>query len=268
MRELPPLLSGDALRQIAALRDYLVRCAAESGTEDGGAVPQTAERTGSGPAAGRGTLSSAPEKGKEKNDQAARLRALIVKTAEDSRDRDAVLTSSVGELSLEMRQSYLAKSEFGSYRRELQLLIEATARQIVESYEYLAQIRATRAELGEMGEELAAYREEISGQIRRGYLEDPETRQTVLGIAIAQQLQFTGQEISRDGRSYYQLSPGQTLGLYTSTGWQFWVNGRKVGWFDSSDGMLHTVSQAVEESLRIGSWTVSAAGGFGIKYTG
>ena len=167
-----------------------------------------------------------------------------------------------------MRQSYLALSEFGEYQQEVLLLIEATAKQIVESYGFLEMIQATNAELGEMGDDLAAYVTEISGQIRRGFIEDPDTHQTVLGIAISQQLQFTGQEMTDGGWVYYELSPGQTLGLYTSTGWQFWVNGRKVGWFDSSDGMLHTVSQVVEQDIHIGSWAITASGGFGIKYMG
>lgn len=271
MRELPPMLSGTALQQIAALRDYLVRQARSSETEIVEAVEANAEQVreavskavGSGSGTGFGTGSS-----EEAARRAQALRALIVKTAEDSQDRDDVLTESVGELSYEMRQSYLAKSEFGEYQQEVMLLIEATARQIVESYGYLEMIQATNAELGEMGDDLAAYVTEISGQIRRGFIEDPDTHMTVLGIAISQQLQFTGQEMTDGGWVYYELSPGQTMGLYTSTGWQFWVNGRKVGWFDSSDGMLHTVSQVVEQEIQIGSWVITASGGFGIKYMG
>ncbi len=201
-------------------------------------------------------------------DRASKLRELIVKTARDSRARDDLLTESLGEVSQEMRQRYLAKSEFGEYRLEISALIEATARQIVESYQFLEQIRATRAELGQMGQEFARYETEISGQIRRGFLEDPDTHQTVLGIAISQNLVFTGQELTDGAQTYFELSPGQTLGLYTSTGWQFWVNGRKVGWFDSSDGMLHTVSQVVENEIRLGDWSMSRTGGFGIKYLG
>ena len=270
MRELPPILRGDALQQIAALRDYLVRTAGNSapGSREAASV-QTADarrkrETGAGAEAPLGKESGAADA----LQQAGRLRSLIAKTAEESRSRDAVLTEDIGNLAYEMRQSYLARSEFGTYQREILLLIEATARQIVESYGFLEMIRATEAELGEMGREMADYALEISGQIRRGFLEDPDTHQTVLGIAISQQLQFTGQELTDGGWVYYELSPGQTLGLYTSTGWQFWVNGRKVGWFDSADGMLHTVSQAVEEKLGIGDWVISAHQGFGLKLLG
>jgi hypothetical protein len=273
MNEYPPILSGDALTQIAALRDYLVRqrrnrdeetqeAASEAAAIVKGnsssvraAAPQGEGKDGSGTASG--TMS-----------QAAQLRALIVKTAKDSRERDSVISTSVGELSHEMRQNYVAQSEFGSYQQEVQLLIEATARQIVESYGYSEAIQAARAEMGQMGETIAGYMTEINGEIRRGFLEDPDTHETVLGIAIAQKLEFTGRELTDAGWAYYELSPGQTLGLYTATGWQFWVNGRKVGWFSSADGMLHTVQQQVEEEIRIGDWSMTASGGFGIKYVG
>ena len=270
MRELPPVLSGDALQQIASLRDYLVRAARGSESETLETV--TAHASGilkqAGRAGGPAALPAGENQASDVLQREARLRALIVKSAEESRERDSVLLSSIGDLGYEMRQQYLARSEFGEYQQEILLLIDATARQIVESYGLLEQIRAARAELGEMGEALAAYELEISGQIRRGFLEDPDTHQTVLGIAISQQLQFTGQELTDGGWVYYELSPGQTLGLYTSTGWQFWVHGRKVGWFDSSDGMLHTVSQVVEQEIRMGGWRMSAVGGFGLKYMG
>ena len=90
-----------------------------------------------------------------------------------------------------------------------------------------------------------------------------------MGIAIAENLQFTGQVHEEDGLKYYELSPGQTLGLYTATGWQFWVNGSKRGGFDSRDGRLHVISEVVEDGLQLGpDWAVSTAGGFGIKYLG
>lgn len=265
MREYPPMLRGEAMEQLAQLRDYLVRRVRDEEQETlalvkaeaPGIVKEAAKRKAAGGVAAQ-----------DETDRAARLRELIVKTARDSRERDDLLTETLGEVSREMRQRYLAKSEFGEYQVEIAALIQATARQIVESYAFLEQITATRAELGQMGEKFAAYATQISGQIRRGFLENPESHQTVLGIAISQNLLFTGRELTDGGWTYFELSPGQTLGLYTSTGWQFWVNGRKVGWFDSADGMLHTVSQVVEEEIRIGDWAMSAGNGFGVKYLG
>ena len=90
------------------------------------------------------------------------------------------------------------------------------------------------------------------------------------GIAISQNLQFTG-EVSRgdDGFSYYELASGQTFGLYTSTGWQFWIDGYKRGWYNAVDGMLHIANVAVESALQLGGgWRLIDDGGLGIKYTG
>ena len=238
MRELPPVLSGDALQQIASLRDYLVRAARGSESETLETV--TAHASGilkqTGRAGGAAALPAGENQASDVLQREARLRALIVKSAEESRERDSVLLSSIGDLGYEMRQQYLARSEFGEYQLDA---LKALAKDAVHKAE-----------------------------VRRGFLEDPDTHQTVLDIAISQQLQFTGQELTDGGWVYYELSPGQTLGLYTSTGWQFWVNGRKVGWFDSADGMLHTVSQVVEQEIRMGDWRMSAVGGFGLKYMG
>ena len=140
--------------------------------------------------------------------------------------------------------------------------MEATARGVVEDYDYDARLTASDARAGRIEEHLRS----LSGQIRRGLITDPETGEQVLGIAISQRLSFTGASSSHEGETYYELSPGQTLGMYTSTGWQFWINGARRGWFDSVDGTLHVAALQVEQSLRLGdSWVVSTAGGFGIR---
>ena len=136
MRELPPVLSGDALQQIASLRDYLVRAARGSESETLETV--TAHASGilkqAGRAGGPAALPTGENQSSDVLQREARLRALIVKSAEESRERDSVLLSSIGDLGYEMRQQYLARSEFGEYQQEILLLIDATARQIVESY--------------------------------------------------------------------------------------------------------------------------------------
>ena len=72
--------------------------------------------------------------------------------------------------------------------------------------------------------------------------------------------------MEREGLRYYELSPGSTLGLYTATGWQFWISGSKRGWFDSADGMLHVTNLAADSSLRLGGdWLLTADGGLGIR---
>ena len=249
MYEYPPILTGDALQQIAALRDYLVRRVREDNAES---ASRDAEQTSAvrQPPLPKGGWPSEARSGGYDSAASAALRSLIVKTAD-------LVEHHVEELRTELHEDYVAISDYGSYYETIESKVSQTARGTVESYQYQEQLDA-----------LDQYTAQLSGQIRRGLITDPETQETVLGIAISQDLRFTGRTVTEDGLEYWELSPGQTLGLYTSTGWQFWVNGRKVGWFDSSDGMLYTVSQVVEQEIRMGGWRMSAVGGFGLKYMG
>ena len=281
MTEYPPILSGTALQQIAALRDYLVRRARDSDASVGaGALdgPKNSASVGEGlsalygyapPAVGQaavspGGASPAPTAAHSESQipnsalPAAALRALIVKTA-DRVERQVEL------LSRSLHEDYLARSDFGDYQEQIDTLIRATARQIVESYDFTARLSAADARLGELAGALTRLR----GEIRRGLIQDPETGELCFGIAIAQELRFTGQTVTENGLVYEELAPGQTLGLYTASGWQFWINGSKRGWFDASDGQLHIRSLTAEQELRLGGdWLCTSSGGFGIRYVG
>lgn len=169
---------------------------------------------------------------------------------------------------------YVAQSEYGAFQEEIVAQIETTAKGVVESYNYESEIQSMQENIDLMQH----YYTNIDGEIRRGIVEDPETGEYVTGIAISQNLQFEGEcgptdeNNPGDGYTYYYLNAGQTFGLYTSTGWQFWIDGYKVGWFDSLDGKLHVATVLVEESIQFGpNWQLrSTAGGseFELLYTG
>ena len=257
MYEYPPILSGTALQQIAALRDYLVRRARE---EDEAAVlpaSAAAASTPGSPAAARLGSASAPSSSAAAASDAA-LRSLIVKTADTVRRQVDLLT-------LSLHEDYLAKSDFGAYQEQIDTAIRATAREIVESFDFNARLAAADQQLDSLNAALSGLR----GQIRRGLIRDPETGELAFGIAVAEELHFTGETVTEDGQDYAVLTPGQTLGLYTASGWQFWCSGAKRGWFDASDGQLHVGGLNAEQELRLGAdWAVTAAGGFGIRYVG
>ena len=258
MYEYPPILQGSEQEQLRTLRDYLVRMA------------RSLETAQQAPAAPSPLGAAAVQAQREKREEdglaslrrnAARLRALIVKTAGDA----DTLAAELGVLRHDMESDYLARSDFGTYMEQARASFQATARGVVESYDFAALIEA----VSDRTEELNLYLTTLRGEIRRGLITDPETGEAVLGIAVAENLQFTGAVHEEDGLRYYELAPGQTLGLYTSTGWQFWVNGSKRGWFDSRDGRLHVISEVVEDHLQLGAdWRLSVSGGFGIKYVG
>lgn len=190
--------------------------------------------------------------------RAADLKALIVKTANE-------VYEYADRIVQELSSVYVAKSDFGEYTETIQTTIEQTARGTVESYGYSAMIEALSGEVGE----LDTYLTTIEGQIRRGIITDPISGEETLGITISENLQFTGEEHTEGGLTYYYLAPGQTVGMYTSTGWQFWINGVKAGWFDSRDSKLHVSGIVAENSMQLGDdWLITRTGGFGIRYIG
>lgn len=242
MPEIPPQLQGSPEQQLVAMRDYLVRLA--QSLEPVGRSAAAAAKTGA--AAG------AQEKAAEQiRSTANSLKALIIKTADE-------ITAYTDSRVESFESLYVAKSDYGSYYNQIETQVAQTARDTVESYHY------TEA-FGEMN----AYLTDLGGQIRRGVIEDPETHEVHLGIAISEQLSFTGQTQTEGGLTYYELAPGQTLGLYTSRGWQFWINGVRRGWFSSEDSMLHLSNIVVENRLQFGSaWDVTNTNGFGLRYIG
>jgi hypothetical protein len=211
---------------------------------------ERAERGASGEAAGE-ARSVREQNAKALREQASALKALIVKNADEIGEMtDARFDS--------LSSRYVAVSDFGSYYEQIDAQVRRTARETVESYHYTEAVEA-----------LERYMSTLSGQIRRGVIEDPETHELHLGIAISETLSFTGQTQSVGGVIYHELAPGQTFGLYTSAGWQFWINGVRRGWFSSEDSMLHVANIIAEDKLRAGSdWEISTAGGFGLRYIG
>lgn len=240
IRELPPQPQGTAEQQLAALRDYLVRLAQSLDEAAGSALAAPLS-------------SSALQRQNEKavRDSAETLKALIVKTAEQ-------ITERADRRAEEYKALYVAQSDFGSYYSAIESQVCASARGTVESFRYDEAIEA-----------LERYTRTLDGQIRRGAVEDPYTHEIHLGIAISEKLSFTGETVTADGLAYRKLAAGQTLGLYTSKGWQFWIGGVRSGWFSSEDSMLHIANLVVEERLQLGaSWEFGVDGGFGLRYTG
>ena len=158
---------------------------------------------------------------------------------------------------------YVAQSDFGTFQENVTSMIETTARGVVEQYDYGSSIESVQDSINL----LQSYYTSINGEIRRGIVEDPDNPgEYVTGIAIAQALKFSGEcgptdpLNPGDGYTYYYMNSGQTFGLYTSVGWQFWIDGYKKGWYNSQDGMLHVANVLVEQVLQLGSsWQLKAS---------
>lgn len=259
--ELPPILRGSEQQQLSALRDYLVRLAQSLNAVDSATIV---------------TSSTSDKVTKRVTDdlkqQAADLRSLIIKTADALDVRIETNAEGIDDINgtiSTLGNTYVTQSAFGTYKESVLQTIENTAKATIESYGYSSMISALNAGLDSISEYLTL----IDGEIRRGVIEDPLTHQDVLGIAISQSLVFTSGTVEQDGLTYYRIdsSQAQTFGLYTSTGWQFWINGQKVGWFDStSSSALHVASAIIESGLRFGEdWILDQnSNGIGFRYIG
>lgn len=281
--EKPPILRGTEQEQLHALRDYLFRMAQSLSEAAGESTPAVSVVATVRPDGTR-VYSQSSGKSKDTEDVQANARALrdlIIKSANDLERRlngkieagDEYVISYADSKKEVYNSLYVAKSEFGEYTETVQSSMESTARGVVESYDYGSAIESVQDTIGL----IQNYYTQVNGEIRRGIVQDPETGEYVTGIAISQNLQFSGEcgpsdgNNPGDGFTYYYLNTGQTFGLYTSTGWQFWIDGYKKGWFDSQDGMLHVANILVENTLQIGdSWQITASsnGEFEIKYVG
>ena len=265
--EKPPILTGQYSRDLTNLRDYLFRMA-QSLTEVESAAAVSISYTKDG----KQILTPAESADIKRNAQ--ELRSLIIKSADALRQQitegDAEVTAYTDSKEEQYDGKYLAVSAFGTFEENLNTRIATTARGVVESYNYAAAIDSVQDSIGL----LQGYYDQINGEIRRGMVLDPDTNTYVIGIVISQQVSFSGvvehtdPNYPGDGNEYYYVAPAQTFGIYTATGWQFWINGQKRGWFSSQDSMLHVSSIVVEQSLRGGDWKITFANGFGIKYTG
>ena len=269
--ELPPVLKGTEEQQLIAMRDYLVRLAQSLdrvAADNATVLAEVKGRT----AKGKSSVRADPATVEELQEQANLLKSLIIKTANEVTqyvDDGFLMTTYASDTGVT-----------GYYQEILRSQVETTAGSVIESYDFGNIVSAV---VQDDFDSIQAFMTLIDGEIRRGVIEDPTTHQDVIGIAISQKMSFYSNDdpdpshqpiIGEDGQTYYRIQENQTFGFYTSTGWQFWINGQKVGWFDStsSDAALHVASAVIENHVQIGSkWLIDVTDGgeeIGFRYIG
>jgi len=286
----PPMLTGDNKKDIVNLRDYLFRIA---GTLDAVAQPGTPAVSVSYQNGKPVTKPAGDSKDVEEiRQEAKRLASLIIKTGNeldkeigDRQEEDGNTLTAANNYTdgkkTEYDEAYVSQSEYGTFIQTVlpEIIEEQTNSVYVQKTEYdIALENINRAIDG-----LDGYREEIAGEIMRGIVLDPSTGLYVTGIAIAEEIVCKGEispearpYVPDDGHIYVEIDQFQTFGLYTSTGWQFWVKGNKVGWFTSEDSgeALHVRSAKIEEAVTVGgAWqqkteTINGVQMFTINYIG
>ena len=248
--ELPPQAKGTAEQQLADLREYLFRLTKDLDRISNDTqlnIVSTSDKA----------LTKAEQKSvADIRQQAETLKALIIKTADE-------VEMYADELVTNLSSVYVAQSEFGSYYNVIETNVRETAEAEISSYEYKEGVT-----LADGLEAAEAYYTELNGQIRKGVIYDADNNPHI-GIAISEELEVTG-TTTIDGIEYPIMSNEKTYGLYTASGWEFWLNGAVIGYFSSTnEGTLHVINIVADKSYQIGSdWLFTATNGFGIKYIG
>lgn len=206
------------------------------------------------------------------------LRSQIIQSANNLKIDIEANAGSINDLSgqvTNIMNTYVTSDYIeGQFTSSLRQTITNDVNNIVEHYDYSEIVSGL---VGEDLDTLKSFATLINGEIRRGMIYDSSLGVDVLGIAISQNMQFYENDPLYppsvvDGNTYYRIMANQTFGFYTSYGWQFWVNGQKVGWFDStsSNAALNVASEVVENGIAFGDeWEIArSSNGIGFRYIG
>lgn len=164
------------------------------------------------------------------NQSAAALKALIIKTAN-------LVQSHVDVLELVLRSEYLALSDFGTFREQIESRLQATAESITATYDYAAQIQAglqqgledLESSSQAADEALRAWLVESTGYIKQGII-GYNGAVPIIGIAIGQDIRTTG-TATVDGQEYEIINTSSNMTTWTTEKMSFYVNGVEMAYF-------------------------------------
>lgn len=257
----PPMLRGTEREQLGQLRSYLFQAAQhlklalnDLSMDSMGEDVQAAIREGGTEAAGRVQESV--------DRTAGTLKSLIIKTAD-------VIYRQMDVLETVLRSEYVAVSDFGEYKEEVETRFTQTAENTTAAYEYAAQISAdTDARMTALAGEQDALREMLvksSGYIKQGII-GYDGAVPIIGIAIGQDVKTTG-TVEVDGKTYDVVDTTSNMTTWTPQRMSFYINGVEAAWF--SNGALHVGRIEVGDQL-VGAekWDISFTAGLTVKWIG
>lgn len=183
-------------------------------------------------------------------EEAQSLKALIVGNAK-------LVQQEMQRIETQLKSSYVAVSDFGTYLRELNASLEADAEALTQYYSFLS---ALQADLEAVDSSFQSYLVRTEGYIRTGIVEyDGEI--PVYGVAVGQGLTT----LEQDGETV--VTSSQFRSTFTSRRLSFWQGDNQVAYL--SDNRLYITNITVLGTLHFGNgWIVGHTGGFTVKWIG
>lgn len=178
------------------------------------------------------------------------LKALVVGNA-------SLVRQEMEKLETQLKGSFVAVSDFGTYLKELNASLEADGEALTQYYSFLSTLEAN---LEAVGSSFQTYLVRTQGYIRTGIV-DYDGEVPIYGVAVGQGLTT----VEADGETV--ITSGHFRSTFTSRRLSFWQGDVEVAYL--SDNRLYITNITVLGSLNLGgSWSVSHTGGFTVKWIG
>ena len=161
-----------------------------------------------------------------------------------------------------LSSTYVARSDFGTYREDINQRITANSTKIEQQFAFAAEIQANtnRVEV-----DFAAYKTNVEGYIRQGIVGYDGTI-PIIGIAIGQDIRTTGTGVETERGVFYEIDKRSNMSVWTTEKLSFYIGGQEAAYF--SNGKL-TVSQiATDRIAGAGKWDMSFTNGVKFKWIG
>ena len=186
---------------------------------------------------------------------AAELKSLIVKSA------DAV-RKEMDRLETELKGSYVAASEFGTYLEKISQEIEADPTGLSRYFKFASDIQA---DVERVGTDFSAYKTDMEGYIRQGIVGYDGTT-PILGIAIGQNLQTARTGVETEQGVFDEIDKRSNMSVWTTEKLSFYIGGQEAAYF--SNGKLTVAQIATDRITGAGKWDVSFTAGVKFKWMG
>lgn len=183
------------------------------------------------------------------------LKSLIVKSA------DAV-RKEMDRLETELKGSYVAVSDFGTYLERISQEIEADPTGLSRYFKFASDIQA---DVEQVGTDFSAYKTDVEGYIRQGIVGYDGTV-PILGIAIGQNLQTARTGVETEQGVFDEIDKRSNMSVWTTEKLSFYIGGQEAAYF--SNGKLTVAQIATDRIAGAGKWDVSFTNGVKFKWMG
>lgn len=186
---------------------------------------------------------------------AARLKSLIVKTAE-------TVSRQVEQMKAELRGEYVAVSGFGTYLEKTSQEIEEDPTKIARYFKFAADIQA---DVDKVDANFSAYKTDVQGYIRQGIV-DYDGVTPIIGIAIGQDIRTTQTGVETEQGVFDVIDKRSNMSVWTTEKLSFYIGGQEAAYF--SNGKLTVAQIATNRITGADRWDVSFTGGVKFKWIG